>query len=116
MGLMQEFKDFAVKGNAIDLAVGVVIGAAFGKIVTSIVNDVIMPLVGFLTGGHNFAGRFIALDGKDYATQADAIAAKAPVIGYGNLIQEIVNFLIIAFCIFIVIRQLNRLTKSAPAK
>lgn len=115
MGMMQEFRDFAVKGNAIDLAVGVVIGAAFGKIVNSIVNDMLMPIVGVLTGGIDFKGRFYALDGKAYETFEQAVAAKAPVLGYGNLIQATLEFVIVAFAIFLMVRTINRM-RVEPAK
>jgi large conductance mechanosensitive channel len=115
MGMMQEFREFAVKGNAIDLAVGVVIGAAFGKIVNSIVNDMLMPVVGLLTGGIDFKGRFYALDGEKYETLEKALAAKAPVLGYGNLIQSILEFVIVAFAIFLMVRTINRM-RVEPAK
>jgi large conductance mechanosensitive channel len=117
MGIVQEFKEFAVKGNVVDLAVGVVIGGAFGKIVTSMVNDVIMPVVGVLTGGTNFNDRWIALSTESYATIEDAQKAGAAVLRYGAFIQTVLDFLIVAFCIFIVIRQMNRLLrKSEPKK
>lgn len=115
MGMMQEFRDFAVKGNAIDLAVGVVIGAAFGKIVNSIVNDMLMPIIGVLTGGIDFKGRFLALDGKEYESFEKAVAAKAPVLGYGNLIQATLEFVIVAFAIFLMVRSINRM-RAEPAK
>ena len=104
-----EFKEFINKGNAIDLAVGVVVGAAFGKIVNSLVADIIMPLVGLATGGVRFVDRFITLNGGDYATLEAARAHAAPVLAYGSFINTIVEFFIIAFSIFIVVRQINRL-------
>ena len=104
-----EFKEFINKGNAIDLAVGVVVGAAFGKIVNSLVADIIMPLVGLATGGVRFVDRFITLNGGDYATLEAARADAAPVLAYGSFINTIVEFFIIAFSIFIVVRQINRL-------
>lgn len=113
MGMMQEFKEFAMKGNVIDLAVGVIIGAAFGKIVTSMVNDVLMPPIGMLMGGVNFKDLFVSLKGG-HDTLAAAEAAGAPVIRYGNFIQTVVDFLIVAFCIFIVVKQVNRF--APPAK
>ena len=116
MGMMQEFRDFAVKGNAIDLAVGVVIGAAFGKIVNSLVNDMLMPIVGLLTGGVDFKGRFLALDGKDYESFEKAIEARAPVLGYGNLLQSLLEFVIVAFAIFLMVRSINRMRSSGDAK
>ena len=103
-----EFKAFVNQGNALDLAVGVIIGAAFGKIVNSLVNDLIMPIIGLLTGGVDFANRFIVLGGGNYATLADAKAAKAPVLAYGVFINTVVEFFIVAFAIFLVVRQINR--------
>ena len=114
MGLAQEFKEFAMKGSVIDLAVGVVIGGAFGKIVNSLVEDVINPLVGILTSGVDLASQFIVLKnpkGATFATIADAKKAGALVLGYGSLINNIVQFLIVAFAIFIVIKWVNRFTK-----
>ena len=113
--MLKEFKEFAMRGNVIDLAVGVVIGGAFGKIVSSLVADIIMPPIGFLTGGVDFSSLFVALDGKDYDSLAAATAAGAPTINYGLFINTIVQFLIIAFALFIVIKQINRLTKPEPA-
>ncbi len=109
--MLKEFKEFAIKGNVIDLAVGVVIGGAFGKIVTSFVNDIIMPLVGTLVGGMEFSSYFIALDGKEYASLAAAQEAAAPTLNYGLFIQNIVDFLIIAFAIFLAVKWINRLKK-----
>jgi large conductance mechanosensitive channel len=120
--MLKEFKAFAMRGNVVDLAVGVVIGAAFGKIVSSLVDDVIMPPVGWLTGGIDFSNLFVALDGGDYESLATAKAAGAATINYGMFINTIVQFLIIAFALFLVIKQINRLTTpktpaapSAPA-
>jgi large conductance mechanosensitive channel len=110
--LLKEFKAFAMKGNVVDLAVGVVIGGAFGKIVTSFVNDIIMPLLGLLIGGMDFSNLFIALDGNKYATLADAQSATVPTLNYGLFISTVIDFLIIAFSIFIVIKQLNRFKKK----
>jgi large conductance mechanosensitive channel len=115
MGMMQEFKEFAMKGNVIDLAVGVIIGAAFGKVVASIVADVLMPPIGLLMGGVDFKNLFFALKG-DYATLAEATAAGVPVIRYGNFIQTVVDFLIVAFCIFIFVKHVNRLSPPAAKK
>lgn len=106
--MWKEFKAFVNQGNAVDLAVGVIIGAAFGKIVNSLVNDLIMPLIGVLTGGVDFANRFIVLGSTSYATLADARAAKAPVLAYGNFINAVVEFFIVAFAIFLVVRQMNK--------
>jgi large conductance mechanosensitive channel len=117
MGLIQEFKEFAVKGSVVDLAVGVVIGAAFGKIVTSMVNDIIMPLIGVVTGGTNFNDRFLALSSTHYATIEEAQKAGAAVLKYGSFVQTVLDFVIVAFCIFMVIKQVNRFTKKPePAK
>lgn len=107
MGMLKEFKDFAIKGNVIDMAVGVVIGGAFGKIVTSLVNDLIMPLVGLVTGGIDFSEMQYVI--KPAVGEAEAVAIK-----YGAFINTILQFVIIAFCIFLVIRQLNRFKKPAP--
>ncbi|NUQ13225.1 MAG: large conductance mechanosensitive channel protein MscL [Gemmatimonadaceae bacterium] len=112
--MMQEFRDFAVKGNAIDLAVGVVIGAAFGKIVTSIVNDIIMPPIGLLLGKVDFSSLFINLSGDDYASLAAAEAASAPVIRYGAFINTLLDFVIVAFAIFLLVRAINRMKKAEP--
>ena len=106
--MWKEFKAFVNQGNALDLAVGVVIGAAFGKIVNSLVNDLVMPVVGLLTGGVDFANRFIVLGGGDYPTLEAAKAAKAPVLAYGSFINAVVEFLIVAFSIFLVVRQVNK--------
>lgn len=117
--MFKEFKEFAMKGNIIDMAVGVVIGGAFGKIVTSLVNDIIMPLVGKITGGVNFNDLFISLNGVDYNTLAEAQAASAPTLNYGSFIGSVVDFLIISFSIFMVLRQINKvniLKKEEPVK
>ncbi len=117
MGFVSEFKEFAMKGNVMDMAIGIIIGAAFGGIVTSLVKDVIMPPIGMLMGGINFADKFYALDGKTYATLAEAQTAAAPTINYGLFINTVINFLIVALAIFIVIKQVNRLKKApAPAE
>jgi large conductance mechanosensitive channel len=114
MGFMSEFKEFAAKGNVIDLAVGFILGAAFGKIVTSLVNDIIMPPIGMLLGGVNFADLFISLDGKSYPSLAAATAAGAPVIAYGSFINVIIEFLIIALALFFMIKAINRLKREEP--
>jgi large conductance mechanosensitive channel len=118
MGMMQEFKEFAVKGNVIDLAVGVIIGAAFGKIVDSVVSDLILPLVGAVIGKLDFSNLFVVLGSvpAGTATTLDALRkAGVPVFAYGNFITVAVNFAILAFIIFLMIRQINRLKKEAPA-
>jgi large conductance mechanosensitive channel len=118
MSLVKEFKEFAVKGNAIDMAVGIIIGGAFGKIVTSLVNDVVMPPLGRLLGAVDFRNLFVNLSSQSYATLAEAQKAGAPTLNYGNFIQSIVDFVIVAFAIFMMIRAMNKLRKpeaSAPA-
>lgn len=113
--MLKEFKAFAMRGNVLDLAVGVVIGAAFGKIVASLVDDVIMPPIGRLLGHVDFSSLFINLSDKQFDTLAAAKAAGAPTLNYGNFINTIINFLIVAFAIFLLIRVVNRWTKPAPA-
>ena len=108
----EDFKAFAMRGNVIDMAVGVIIGAAFGSITTSLVNDIFMPLIGVLTGGINFGGLFIALDGGSYVSAEAAAAAGVGTINYGLFIQNIVNFILIAFCMFLVIRAMNKVYKK----
>jgi large conductance mechanosensitive channel len=110
--MLKEFKEFAMRGSVVDLAVGVIIGGAFGKIVSSLVDDMIMPPIGRLLGRVNFSGLFVALDGKSYATLALAKDAGAPTINYGLFINTVVNFLIVAFCIFFVVKQINRFSKK----
>jgi large conductance mechanosensitive channel len=117
MGMMQEFKEFAVKGNVIDLAVGVIIGAAFSKIVDSVVSDLILPLVGAVIGKLDFSNLFIVLGSvpAGTATTLDALRkAGVPVFAYGSFITVAVNFLILAFIIFLMIKQINRLKKETP--
>jgi large conductance mechanosensitive channel len=113
--MWKEFREFAMKGNVIDMAVGIIIGAAFGKIVTSLVNDIIMPPIGMLMGKTNFASLYINLSDTKYASLAEATAANAPVIRYGVFIQTVLDFLIVAFAIFLAIKQVNRLRGPAPA-
>jgi large conductance mechanosensitive channel len=116
MSLAKEFKEFALKGNVIDLAVAVVIGGAFGKIVSSFVDDILMPPLGVLLGGgHDFTNHFLTLSGGHFDTLAQAKAAGAATLNYGIFVNAIVNFLIIAFAIFIAIRQMNKLTRK-PAE
>lgn len=110
--MLKDFKEFAVKGNVIDLAVGVIIGGAFGKIVTSIVNDIVMPVISLLIGKVDFTNLFISLDGKDYITLAAAKEAGAATLNYGVFINTIIEFLIISFSIFIVVRQMNKFKKK----
>jgi large conductance mechanosensitive channel len=118
MSFMSEFKEFAVKGNAMDLAVGVIIGAAFGKIVDSIVNDLIMPLVGALFGGFDFTNMFVALGTVPEGvamTLAEVKKAGVPVFAYGSFLTILLNFIILALIVFTLIKQLNRLKKETPA-
>jgi large conductance mechanosensitive channel len=112
--VLKDFKEFAMRGNVLDLAVGVIIGAAFGKIVTSFVTDIIMPPLGLLAGNIDFSNLFISLGGQNYATLAEAKEAGAPTINYGLFINACIDFLLVAFAVFLLIRQVNRL-KSAPA-
>ena len=117
MSFMTEFKAFAVNGNAMDLAVGVIIGAAFGKIVDSVVNDLVMPIAGALFGGLDFSNMFIALKQVPPGvamTLAEVKKAGVPVFAYGNFISILINFLILALIIFLMVRQINRLKKEAP--
>ena len=112
--MLKEFRDFAMRGNVIDMAVGIIIGAAFGKIVASFVSDIIMPPIGLLTGGVDFSNIFINLSSGSFQSLADAQKAGAATINIGLFINTIVYFLIVAFAIFISIKQLNRLKKEAP--
>jgi large conductance mechanosensitive channel len=111
----KEFKEFIMRGNVVDLAVAVVIGAAFGRIVTSFVEDILMPPIGLLLGNVDFSNLFINLSGKDYDSIAAAKAAGAATLNYGIFINNIINFLIIAFAVFLIIRQINRMKGPAPA-
>ncbi len=116
MSFMSEFKEFAVKGNAVDLAIGVIIGAAFGKIVSSIVDDLVMPIIGAIFGGFDFTNLFIALKEvpPDVAmTLAEVKKAGIPVLAYGNFLTILLNFIILALVIFIMVKQINRLKKEA---
>ena len=113
--MLKEFKEFALKGNVVDLAVAVIIGGAFGKIIDSLVNDVIMPPIGKLLGNVDFASLYIDLSGGTYASLAEAKKAGAAVIGYGAFINTIVNFLIIALVLFFIVRGINKSRHPAPA-
>ncbi len=113
MGFASEFREFAMKGSVVDLAVGVIIGGAFGKIVDSLVGDVIMPVVGKLAGGLDFNNYFIPLAGQTATTLAEAKKAGA-VLAYGSFITIVINFVILAFIIFLMVRQMNRLKRAAP--
>ena len=117
MSFVSEFKEFVVKGNAMDLAVGVIIGAAFGKIVESVVNDLVMPIVGAVFGGFDFSNLFVALGTVPEGvamTLAEVKKAGVPVFAYGNFLTVLLNFFILAFIVFILVKQLNRLKKNAP--
>ena len=113
--MLKEFKEFAMRGNVIDLAVGVIIGAAFGAVVTSLVNDVIMPPIGKLMGGVDFKDFFVALDGGTYKTIEEVKKAGVPAIAYGSFINSVISFLIVAFAVFILVKQVNRFKAPAPA-
>jgi large conductance mechanosensitive channel len=112
--MWREFKQFIARGNVVDLAVGVIIGAAFGKIVTSFVNDILMPPIGLLLGNVDFTSLFITLSGGSYATLEEAQTAGAATINYGVFINTVIDFLIVAFVIFLLIKQVNRLKRPEP--
>ena len=113
--MFKEFKEFAMRGNVVDLAVGIIIGGAFGKIVSSFVNDILMPPIGRLLGNLDFSNIFISLSGKSYDSLAAAKAAGAPTLNIGLFINAIIDFVIVAFALFLVIRAMNRLQRPAPA-
>ena len=115
-GFVKEFGEFIKRGNVVDMAVGVVIGSAFGAIVTSLVNDIIMPLISLITGGLDFSNWFYALDGNKYETLEAAQAAGASTINYGNLISVVINFIIVAFCIFLVVKAMAKFHKKEEPK
>lgn len=115
MTVLKEFREFAARGNVLDLAVAIVVGAAFGRILTSVVNDMIMPPVGMLLGQVDFSEFFVALDGGTYASLEAARTAAAPVLAYGLFINTIVEFLIVAAAVFLMVRQINRLKTPEPA-
>ena len=113
--MLKEFRDFAMRGNVVDMAVGIVIGGAFGKIVSSFVNDVLMPPIGLALGNVDFSNLFVNLSGAAYETLAAAEEAGAPILKYGSFLQTVVDFLIIAFAIFMVVKGMNRLKKEEEA-
>jgi large conductance mechanosensitive channel len=116
MSVMSDFKQFAMRGNVVDLAVGFVLGAAFGKITTSLVNDVIMPPIGLILGKVDFSSLYLNLSERQFATLAAAKTAGAPIIAYGTFVNTIIDFVIVAFAMFIVVKQMNRLAPPpAPA-
>jgi large conductance mechanosensitive channel len=113
--MLKEFKEFAMRGNVLDMAVGIIIGAAFGKIVTSLVSDVLMPPFGLILGKMDFSNLFLNISGTSYPSLAAAKAAGAATINYGIFINNVIDFLIVAFVIFLLVRQVNRWNKPAPA-
>jgi large conductance mechanosensitive channel len=113
--MLKEFREFAMRGNVIDLAVGVIIGAAFGTIVKSLVDDIILPPIGLLIGGLDFSNLFLSLSGQEYASLAAAKAAGAATINYGVFLNNVLNFLIVAFAVFMLVRQINRMKRQTPA-
>jgi large conductance mechanosensitive channel len=113
--MWKEFREFAARGNVLDLAVGVIIGAAFGQIVTSLVSDMIMPPIGMVIGGLDFSNLFITLNGGSYPSLAAAQAAGAPTINYGRFANTVLQFLVVAFVIFMLVRQINRMKTPVPA-
>ena len=113
IAMLSEFKKFIMRGNVLDLAIGVIIGAAFGKIVTSMVNDVLMPVIGLAIGKIDFSNLFVSLNGQSYPTLADARKAAAPTLNYGVFLNTVIEFLIIALVIFMIVKQVNRLFQKA---
>jgi large conductance mechanosensitive channel len=113
--MLKEFKEFAMRGNVVDMAIGIVIGAAFGRIVASFVNDVLMPPIGLALGGVDFTNLFVNLGGQRYATLVEAQAAGAPTLNYGVFVNTVLDFLIVAFAIFLVVRAMNRLKRQEEA-
>ena len=111
--MIQEFRDFIAKGNVMDMAVGIIVGAAFTAIVGSLVGDIINPVIGVFTGGVDFSGWFYPLDGSDYASLAEAREAGAPVFAIGSFVMAVVNFLIVAFVVFMLVKMVNRIKESA---
>jgi large conductance mechanosensitive channel len=112
--MIKEFKEFIMRGSMFDLAVGIILGTAFGKIITSLVNDIIMPPIGLLLGNVNFSDLFINISGKSYTSLADAQAAGAATINYGVFLNTIIDFIIVGFVIFLMVRQVNKMKKPAP--
>ena len=110
--MLREFREFAMRGNVVDLAVGIIIGVAFGKIITSLVNDILMPPIGLILGRVDFSSLFINLSGQPYASLAEARAAGAPTINYGVFLNTVIDFLIVAFAIFLLVRFINRLSRQ----
>lgn len=113
--MLKEFKEFALRGNMLDMAVGIILGAAFGNIVSSLVNDLLMPPLGLLLGRVDFTNLFLSLSGQPYASLAEARAAGAPTLNYGLFVNTVVHFVIVAFAVFLLVRQINRLRRRAEA-
>jgi large conductance mechanosensitive channel len=113
--MLKEFKTFLMRGNVLDLAIGIIIGGAFGKIVASLVSDILNPIIGLALGKVDFSNLFVALNGQSYATIADAKKAGAPTINYGLFINTVIEFVIVAFVIFMIIKQVNRFRPAPPA-
>ncbi len=113
--MLKEFKEFAMRGNVLDMAIGIIIGGAFGKIVSSFVNDVLMPPIGLLLGGVDFANLYVSLGGGEFASLAAAEEAGAPLLKYGVFLNTTIDFLIVAFAIFMMVRAINKMQKPAPA-
>ena len=113
--MLKEFKEFAMRGNVLDMAIGIIIGAAFGKIITSLVNDILMPPIGLVLGKVDFSNMFMNLSGQQFASLADAKKAGAAVISYGVFINTVIDFLIVAFVIFLLVRQINKMQKPKAA-
>jgi large conductance mechanosensitive channel len=113
--MLKEFKEFAMRGNVVDMAVGIIIGAAFGRIITSLVSDVLMPPIGLVLGKVDFSSLFLNISGKSFATLAEAKAAGAATINYGMFLNTVIDFVIVALVIFLVVRQINRWNKPAAA-
>jgi large conductance mechanosensitive channel len=113
--MLKEFKEFAMRGNVLDMAIGIIIGAAFGKIVSSLVGDIIMPPIGLLLGRLDFSSLFVSLSGEHYSSLAAAKAAGAATVNYGIFLSTVIDFIVIAFVVFLLVRQINRLKKQAEA-
>jgi len=113
--MLKEFKEFAMRGNVVDLAIGIIIGGAFGKIVSSLVGDILMPPIGKIMGNLDFSSLFLALNGQSYPSLTAAKAAGAPTINYGIFLNTVIDFIIVAFVVFLLVKQMNRLKKEAPA-
>jgi large conductance mechanosensitive channel len=112
MAMLKEFKEFALRGNVVDMAVGIIIGAAFSTIVRSLVDDIIMPPLGLVTGGVDFSNMFVALNGEDYPSLAAAKQAGAPTVNFGLFINNVISFLIVAFALFMVVKAMNQLRRK----